>query len=64
MLVFRGADVFPGDGPCFRTDVGVADGKIVAICEALKLERMQSHPGGRRFEPASSIARLGLSPSG
>ena len=51
MLVFRGADVFPGDGPCFRTDVGVADGKIVAIGEALKLERMQSHPGGRRFEP-------------
>ena len=31
MLVFRGAEVYPGDGPPFRADVGVADGRIAAI---------------------------------
>src|SRR5690242_16979436 len=35
MLVFRGATVYPGDGPSLRTDVGVADGKIAAIGDAL-----------------------------
>jgi N-acyl-D-amino-acid deacylase len=38
MLVFRGADVYPGDGPPFRADVGIADGKIAAIGESLKGE--------------------------
>jgi N-acyl-D-amino-acid deacylase len=33
MLVFRGAEVYPGDGPSFRADVGVADGRIAAIGE-------------------------------
>ena len=36
MLVFRGAEVYPGDGPPFRTDVGVADGKIAAIGDGLE----------------------------
>jgi N-acyl-D-amino-acid deacylase len=31
MLIFRGAEVYAGDRPPFRADVGVADGKIVAI---------------------------------
>ncbi|HEU0056436.1 MAG TPA: amidohydrolase family protein, partial [Gaiella sp.] len=31
MLVFRGAEVYPGDGPPFRADVGVADGRIAAV---------------------------------
>jgi N-acyl-D-amino-acid deacylase len=35
MLVFRGAEVYRGDGPSFRTDVGVADGQIVAIGDEL-----------------------------
>ena len=35
MLVFRGAEVFPGNGPSFRTDVGVTDGKIAAIGDGL-----------------------------
>ena len=38
MLVFRGAEVYPGDGPSFRTDVGVADGRIVAIGDGLEGE--------------------------
>ena len=38
MLVFRGAEVFPGDGPSFRADVGVADGKIAAIGAGLEGE--------------------------
>jgi N-acyl-D-amino-acid deacylase len=33
MLVFRGAEVYPGEGPSFRADVGVADGRIAAIGE-------------------------------
>ena len=33
MLVFRGAEVYPGDGPSFRADVGVANGRIAAIGE-------------------------------
>lgn len=36
MLVFRGAEVYPGAGPPFRADVGVADGTIVAIGDALE----------------------------
>ena len=35
MLVFRGAEVFPGDGPPIRTDVGIAAGKIVAVGDGL-----------------------------
>ena len=31
MLVFRGAEVYPGDGPSFRADVGVEGGRIAAI---------------------------------
>ena len=31
MLVFRGAEVYPGDGASFRADVGVADGRIAAV---------------------------------
>jgi N-acyl-D-amino-acid deacylase len=31
VLVFRGAEVYPGDGPPFRADVGVADGRIAAV---------------------------------
>jgi len=31
VLVLRGAEVYPGDGPPFRADVGVAEGKIAAI---------------------------------
>ncbi len=38
MLVFRGADVHPGNGPSFRADVGVADGKIAAVGESLEGE--------------------------
>jgi N-acyl-D-amino-acid deacylase len=36
MLVFRGATVCPGDGPSFSSDVGVADGRIVAIGDGLE----------------------------
>jgi N-acyl-D-amino-acid deacylase len=35
VIVFRGADVYPGDGPAFRADVGIADGRIAAIGEGL-----------------------------
>ncbi len=35
MLVFRGAEVYPGDGPPFRADVGIADGTIVAVGDGL-----------------------------
>ena len=38
MLVFRGAEVFPGDGPPIRTDVGIAAGKIVAVGNGLEGE--------------------------
>jgi N-acyl-D-amino-acid deacylase len=38
MLVFRGAEVYPGEGPPFRTDVGVADGRIAAIGAGLEGE--------------------------
>jgi N-acyl-D-amino-acid deacylase len=31
VLVFRGADVYPGEGAPFQADIGVADGKIVAV---------------------------------
>jgi N-acyl-D-amino-acid deacylase len=31
MLVFRGAEVYPGDGPPFHADVGVDGGRIAAI---------------------------------
>jgi N-acyl-D-amino-acid deacylase len=36
VLVFRGAEVYPGDGPAFRSDVGVADGRIAAIGERVE----------------------------
>ena len=36
MLVFRGAEVYPGDRPAFRSDVGVADGRIAAIGERVE----------------------------
>ena len=52
MLVFRGADVFPGDGPCFRTDVGVADGKIVAIA------RRSNWKGCNRTQEVAGSSRL------
>ena len=35
MLVLRGADVYPGDGPPFRRDVGIEDGRVAAIGERL-----------------------------
>lgn len=38
MLVFRGADVYPGEGPPFRADVGVESGRIAAIGERLEGE--------------------------
>jgi N-acyl-D-amino-acid deacylase len=36
MLVFRGADVYPGDGPPFLADVGVSRGRIAAIGERIE----------------------------
>ncbi len=36
MLVIRGAEVFPGDGPSFRCDVGIDGGTIAAIGEGLE----------------------------
>jgi N-acyl-D-amino-acid deacylase len=36
MLVFRGADVYPGQGPPFRADVGVSRGRIAAIGERIE----------------------------
>ena len=36
MLVFRGADVYPGEGPPFRADVGVSKGRIAAIGERVE----------------------------
>jgi N-acyl-D-amino-acid deacylase len=38
MLVLRGADVYPGDGPSYAADVGVEGGRVVAIGEALEGE--------------------------
>jgi N-acyl-D-amino-acid deacylase len=36
MLVIRGADIVPGDGPAFRADVGIAGGVIAAIGERVE----------------------------
>jgi N-acyl-D-amino-acid deacylase len=36
MLVFRGAEIYPGDGPPFRAEVGVQDGVIAAVGERLE----------------------------
>jgi N-acyl-D-amino-acid deacylase len=38
VIVFRGAEVYPGEGAPFRADVGVADGRIAAIGERLEGE--------------------------
>jgi N-acyl-D-amino-acid deacylase len=38
VLVFRGAEVYPGDGSSFRADVGVMGAKIAAIGERLEGE--------------------------
>lgn len=38
MLIFRGAEVYPGEGPPFRADVGVDGGRIAAIGEQLEGE--------------------------
>lgn len=38
MLVVRGAEVVPGDGPAFRADVGVEGGRIAAIGPRLEGE--------------------------
>jgi len=38
VLVFRGAEVYPGDGPPFRSDVGVEGTRIAAIGERLEGE--------------------------
>jgi N-acyl-D-amino-acid deacylase len=38
VLVFRGADVHPGEGAPFRADVGVEDGRIAAIGEHVEGE--------------------------
>ena len=36
MDVVRGAEVYPGEGPPFRADVGIADGRIAAVGPALE----------------------------
>src|SRR6185436_875762 len=38
MLVLRGADVYPGDGPPFAADVGIEGDRIAAIGETLEGE--------------------------
>lgn len=38
MLVFRGAEVYPGEGASFRAEVGVAGGRIAAVGERLEGE--------------------------
>src|SRR3954462_13446038 len=38
VTVFRGAEVYPGEGAPFRADVGIADGRIAAIGERLEGE--------------------------
>jgi len=38
VIVFRGAEVYPGDGPPFRGDVGIEDGRIAAIGESVEGE--------------------------
>jgi N-acyl-D-amino-acid deacylase len=38
MLVFRGAEVYPGKGPSFRADVGVEGGRIAAVGERVEGE--------------------------
>ena len=42
MLVFRGADVYPGEGPPLRVDVGVADGCVAAIGTGIEGEVVQA----------------------
>jgi N-acyl-D-amino-acid deacylase len=36
MLVVRGSEVYPGEGAPFRADVGIEDGRVAAIGEALE----------------------------
>ena len=38
MIVVRGADVYPGDGPPFHADVGIDHGRIAAIGERVEGE--------------------------
>jgi len=42
VLVFRGAEVYPGDGPPFRADVGVEGGRIAAIGERVEGEALDA----------------------
>ena len=42
MIVFRGAEVYPGEGAPFKTDVGIADGKIAAIGDGLEGEVIEA----------------------
>ena len=44
MIVFRGAEVYPGDGPPFRADVGVEGTKVAAIGVELEGEIVEA-PG-------------------
>jgi N-acyl-D-amino-acid deacylase len=37
-LVIRGADVYPGDGPCRRADVGILDGRIESVAPDLPVD--------------------------
>lgn len=43
MIVFHGADVYQGEGAPFRADVGVEDGRIVAIGERVEGEVVDAH---------------------
>jgi N-acyl-D-amino-acid deacylase len=45
VLVVRGAEVFPGDGPPVRVDVGIADGTIVALGDALEGDVLEAPQG-------------------
>jgi N-acyl-D-amino-acid deacylase len=42
VLVVRGAEVYPGERPPFRADVGIADGRIAAIAERLEGEVVEA----------------------
>ncbi len=42
MLVIRGAEVLPGDGPAFRADVGIEHGVIAAVGDRLEGETLDA----------------------
>lgn len=42
MLVIRGAEVVPGDGPAFRADVGIEHGVIAAVGDRLEGETLDA----------------------